>query len=209
MIVQKVFFSDVFAANCYFYVDAKSRHGFVIDPSAHAEILFKTIQKNDWIIEKILLTHSHLDHIGAALELSRMLNADIFGMKAAEEYLINPNLRGHFTDWNVLRNMRYLNDGDEIVLTGNKDVVLKVFHTSGHTLDSCIFYDAKEKIAFTGDTIFASSVGRTDIEGSGGDEKQLFQSIQTKILRLPEDTILYPGHGEETTVGREKQFFVF
>lgn len=205
MIVQKVFFSDVFAANCYFYVDAKSKHGFVIDPSAHAEILFRTIQKNGWIIEKILLTHSHLDHVAAALELSKMLNADIFGMKAAEEYLINPNLRGHFTDWNVLQNIHYLNDGDEIVLGGNKEVVFKVLHTPGHTLDSAVFYDAKEKIAFTGDTIFASSVGRTDIEGSGGDEKQLFQSVQNKILNLPDETILYSGHGEETTVGYEKR----
>lgn len=208
MIVQKMCFTDVFAANCYFYTDEKSKHGFVIDPSAHAEVLARIVQERGWVIEKILLTHSHLDHVGAALQLSKLLDVDIFGMKAAEEYLLNPNLKGHFTDWNVIENMRYFNDGDEVVLSANKEVVFKVLHTSGHTIDSAVYYDAKEKIAFTGDTIFESSVGRTDIPGSGGDEKMLFYSIIGKVLSLPENTVLYPGHGENTTVAQEKKFFL-
>ena len=139
MIVPKMVFSDVFAANCYFYVDEKSKHGFVIDPSAHAEILARIVQERGWVIEKILLTHSHLDHVGAALQLSKLLNVDIFGMKAAEEYLLNPNLKGHFTDWNVIENMRYFNDGDEVVFRvnfNNFEILncdLLSTHMSGHS----------------------------------------------------------------------------
>lgn len=207
MIVQKMVFSDVFAANCYFYTDEKSKHGFVIDPSAHAEKLLEHIEKNNLVIEKILLTHSHLDHIGAASTLSKALGVDVFGMKTAAEYLENPDLSGHFSDREVLRNLKHINDGDEIVLSVNPNIRLKVFATPGHTIDSAVYFDKREQIAFTGDTIFESSVGRTDIPGSGGDEKMLFCSIISKVLSLPENTILYPGHGESTTVGREKAFF--
>ena len=208
MIVQKMVFSDVFAANCYFYTDEKSKHGFVIDPSAHAEKLLEHIQKNNLVIEKILLTHSHLDHIGAALALSEALGIDIFGMKAAAEYLENPDLSGHFSDREVLKKLKHINDGDELVLSVNPNIGLKVFATPGHTIDSDVYFDEREHIAFTGDTIFESSVGRTDIPGSGGDEKMLFYSIIGKVLSLPENTVLYPGHGENTTVAQEKKFFL-
>ena len=208
MIVQKMVFSDVFAANCYFYTDEKSKHGFVIDPSAHAEKLLEHIQKNNLVIEKILLTHSHLDHIGAALALSEALGIDVFGLKEAAKYSENPDLSGHFTDWDVLKKMKYLNDGDKVVLSTCQDAKLKVLATPGHTLDSCVYFDEKEQIAFTGDTIFATSVGRTDIPGSGGAEQMLFHSIVSKILSLPENTVLYPGHGENTTVAHEKKFFL-
>lgn len=209
MIVQKMVFSDVFAANCYFYTEEKSKHGFLIDPSAHAEFLLEHIQKNKLVIEKILLTHSHLDHIGAATTLSKVLGVDVFGIYEAKEYLSNPHFEAHFTDWDVLKNMKYLTDGDDVVLSTNKNVVLKVLATPGHTIDSAVYFDAKEQIAFTGDTIFEASAGRTDIPGAGGDYEKLMLSIKNKILNLPENTVLYPGHGEATTVKNEKHLFLF
>ena len=99
MIVQKMEFTDVFAANCYFYVDEKTKHGFVIDPSAHADRLLEVIKNNKWTIEKILLTHSHFDHIGGVLKLSEELKIGVFGSCAAKEYLLRPELKMHFTDW--------------------------------------------------------------------------------------------------------------
>lgn len=201
MIVQKIEFRDVFAANCYFYIDEKTNDGFIIDPSAHADQLLDTVHQNNWRIKKILVTHSHLDHIGAVLEISQKLNVPFYGLNTAKQYLSDPALFAHFTDQNVLKSMSYLNDGDELIL--NENAKLKVMATPGHTIDSVIYYDEKNSLAFTGDTIFKNGVGRTDIEGSGGDEKLLLNSIKTKIFTLPPHTVLYPGHGPKTTVQEE------
>ena len=204
MIVQKIEFTDIFAANCYFYIDEKSGQGVVIDPSAHADKLLKTIRKNNWKIEKILLTHSHLDHIKAVLALSTELNVPYFGSLEAAKYLSSPDFQAHFTNWDVVKNISHLEDGT-IIKVGSCE--LKMIYTPGHTLDSCIYYDEKNGIAFTGDTIFKNGIGRTDIEGSGGNEQILRQNIRMKILTLPSQTILYPGHGAPTTVGTEKIFY--
>lgn len=207
MIIERIEFSDVFAANCYFYVDEKTKHGFIIDPSAHPEKLSKIIKENNWIIEKILLTHSHLDHIGAVLELAQQLNIDFYGLNTAQQYLSNPDLLSHFSDSAVLKNMRHFKDGDEITLSSNQTVRLKAIATPGHTIDSTVFYDAENNIAFTGDTIFQSGIGRTDIQGSGGNYAELMNNIRQKIFTLPENTVLYPGHGPQTTVKAEKSNF--
>lgn len=207
MIVEKIEFDDVFAANCYFYVDEKTKEGFIIDPSAHADKLLQIIKTNHWDIQKILLTHSHIDHIGAALELAKALNIKIFGYKNAQLYLSNLSLKMHLTNREVLKNMQYLDDTDEIYLKKDNSPRLKVIATPGHTLDSVVYYDPKEAIAFSGDTIFASSIGRTDLEGSGGNHEQLIENITQKILTLNDNTILYPGHGPSTTVAQEKKWF--
>ncbi|MBP5615206.1 MAG: MBL fold metallo-hydrolase [Alphaproteobacteria bacterium] len=206
MIVQPVEFTDVFAANCYFYIDPDTKHGFVIDPSAHAVQLFDIAGTNHWTIEKILLTHSHLDHIAAAVELSERLKVPFFGHENAKLYLSSPELAAHFTDRQVLEKMQFF-DHDTITLSANAQVKLRILHTPGHTLDSVVFYDAENHLAFTGDTIFRGAIGRTDIDGSGGDAKALYQSIRQHILSLPPDTVLYPGHGPMTTVKNEKGLF--
>lgn len=206
MIVKKLEFTDVFAANCYFYIDEITKHGFVIDPSTHAEKLLELIKQNGWKIEKILLTHSHLDHIGAVSELAEVLNLSVEGHQNAEQYLSNPKFEMHFTDKNVLKNMHYLKDGDIISLSTNSKAELKVISTPGHTLDSVVYYDALNNLAFTGDTIFQSGIGRTDIEGSGGNYLELLTNIKNKILTLPSNTVLYPGHGDTTTVQAEKEY---
>ena len=201
MIVQKIEFEDVFASNCYFYINEKTNDGFLIDPSAHADRLLNIIKQNRWHIQKILLTHSHLDHIGAVQEVSDKLNLPFYGLSAAKQYLTDPSLLTHFTDQNVLKNMHYFNDGDEFIL--NENAKLKAIATPGHTIDSVLYYDKKNNLAFTGDTIFQNAIGRTDIEGSGGNQKLLLESIKTKIFTLPQNTILYPGHGNQTTVKEE------
>lgn len=204
MILKKFEFNDVLAANCYVYIDDTSLHGFIIDPSAHAEELLKMIKNNDWIIEKILLTHSHLDHIGAVLNVADVLGINYYALNTAAQYLSNPDFSTHFTDRNVLQNIKPLKDGDIISLTTNPNIALQVIATSGHTIDSVIYYDKANHIAFTGDTIFQSGIGRTDILGSGGNYSELLSNIKNKILTLPENTILYPGHGPNTTVKQEK-----
>ena len=204
MIVDAVPVSDFIQTNAYFYIDEQTKHGFLIDPGAEAEKLLQIIRKNDWIIEKILITHGHFDHIGGVEKIHRELNIPYFTHKNGQKYLTdgNYNLSAFFINEIILNEAQYLDEGDEIVLEADPKVKLRVIYTPGHTQDAVIYYDADNKLAFVGDTIFKNSVGRTDIPG--GDEKQLYKSIREKIFTLPDDTVLYSGHSEPTTVGAEK-----
>ena len=204
MIVKQVPVRGIIETNAYFYIDEKSRHGFLIDAGAEAEKLLKIIKDNDWIIEKILITHGHFDHIGAVEQIAETLHIPYFAHENGREYLPNPtyNLSAFFGDDIVLNNAEYLQDGAEITLKANPTVKLKVIHTPGHTQDGVVYYDESNSLAFVGDTIFKHGIGRTDIPG--GDYNQLQQSICNKIFTFLNNTILYSGHSEPTTVSAEK-----
>ena len=101
--------------------------------------------------------------------------------------------------------MTCLDDYSEIILSANENFKLQLIPCAGHTTDGAIFYSAKDGVAFVGDSIFKGSYGRTDFYG--GDAKTLFESIKTKIFTLPDETILYTGHGPQTTVAAEKAWF--
>ena len=208
MIVYPVALYHLFETNAYFYIDEKSKHGFLIDPAAEADKLLSMIKKNGWTIEKILLTHGHFDHIGAVDELHKTLNIPYYIHKNGKDYLTN-------TDYNlslmtgqkiILNEAQYLNDGDIISLETTPDVKLNVIHTPGHTTDSVIYLDKENKTAFVGDTIFKQSYGRTDFPG--GDMNTLRHSISDIVLKLDDETKLYSGHSDETTVSAEKQFYL-
>lgn len=193
-----------FATNAYFYVDDETRAGFLIDPGAEAGKLFHIINEEALHIEKILITHGHFDHIGAAASLRNRLRVPILMHPEARKYVSN-------VDWNLskgsgynvtLDNVTYVGDGEEIKSEIAKDFGVKAIATPGHTTDGMTFYSERDHIAFVGDTIFKESFGRTDF--IGGHEWTLFESIRNKIFALPDDTILYSGHTEPTTVGEEK-----
>jgi len=194
----------IFATNSYFYIDDETLHGFLIDPGAEAEKLLQIISEKNFVIEKILLTHGHFDHIGAVEELQKNLKIPVCMQKNGGDYVKNPmwNLSAYFNLNMTLDNINFLEDYSEINLNANKNFSLKIISTPGHTTDSAIFYSAKDKIAFVGDTIFLGSVGRTDFPG--GDEKILIQTLREKIFTLPSETILFSGHSEPTMVANEK-----
>lgn len=205
MIVKTVTVGDIIPTNSYFYIDEKSKHGFLIDAGGNADLVEREISNNEWKIEKILLTHGHFDHIGAVERLSRDLNVPYYIHQNGKQYLSDSeyNLSAYFGIPIILGDAKYLIDDEEIVL--NADMKLKVLHTHGHTSDSVVFYDAKNELAFCGDTIFKSGVGRTDVPG--GNAEQLRQSIEKKIFTLPDNTVLYSGHSAPTTVGMEKKYY--
>ena len=204
MIVKQVPVQGIILTNSYFYIDEKSKHGFLIDAGAEAEKLLKIIKDNGWTIEKILITHGHFDHIGAVEQISRTLHIPYFAHENGREYLPNPtyNLSAFFGDDIVLNDAKYLADGAEITLEADPTVKLRVVHTPGHTQDGVVYYDAANSLAFVGDTIFKHGIGRTDIPG--GDYNQLIFNICNKIFTFPDPTILYSGHSEPTTVSAEK-----
>ena len=206
--IRRIAVKDVFSVNCYFYIDDETRHGFLIDPGAQANRILQEIEENGWTIERILLTHGHFDHTGAVWEIAQTLGIPYCIHRAGEKYLTD-------TRWNLsaycgrnvyLDDAEYLDDGDIIRLKANPSFALKVIHTPGHTPDSVTFYSQQDKVAFVGDTVFRDCPGSTQY--IGGNEVQLYNSIFSRVLSLPDNTILYSGHSEPTTVGLEKPLYI-
>ena len=205
--IRRIVVKDVFAVNCYFYIDDETRHGFLIDPGAQASCILQKIEDNGWTIERILLTHGHFDHTGAVSEIAQTLGIPYSIHRDGEKYLTD-------TRWNLsaycgrnvyLDGAEYFDDGDIIRLKANPSFALKVIHTPGHTPDSVIFYSLQDEVAFVGDTIFRDCPGSTQY--IGGNEVQLYNSIYKRILTLPDDTVLYSGHTEPTTIGQERPMY--
>lgn len=194
----------IFETNAYFYIDDNTRHGFLIDPGAQADELLKIIGEHDWTIEKILLTHGHFDHIGAVPELQARLNVEVCMQSNGRTYAENPvwNLSSYFGDDMTLDNVTYLADFSAITLSANANFGVQMIPLAGHTTDGAIYYSAADSVAFVGDSIFQGSYGRTDFPG--GDEKILFDNLKSRVLTLPDDTVLLSGHSAPTTVAHEK-----
>jgi len=207
--VVEVTVKGYFEENTFFYIDDKTKHGFVIDPGAQGEELLNLIHENGWVIEKILLTHGHFDHTGAVEYLRKTLNIPVMAHRRSDEYLLDTrmNLSAYCGQNIVIENIKYLDDKDRILLAGNPETYLDVIYSPGHTTDSVIYYSAKDAVAFVGDTIFKGSIGNAQYPGGNG--KELRRSIIEKVFSLPEETILYSGHSEQTTVGKEKRRYRF
>lgn len=196
-----------YLVNTYFYIDDETNHGFLIDPGGDGEKLLQICAEKNFTIEKILITHGHYDHIGAVNLIQYALNIPAVMHTDGKIYAEDPTWNySRYTVGDIrLGKVTFLDDGAQINLDVNPDFGVKMIHTPGHTLDGVIYYSAKDKVAFVGDTIFKHTYGRYDLPG--GDKKILFNSIRTKILNLPSDTTLLSGHTEPTTIDAEKIFF--
>jgi glyoxylase-like metal-dependent hydrolase (beta-lactamase superfamily II) len=193
----KKFVVGILAVNAYLLADPKTKDACLIDPGADAKKIKDSIRENGLNLKYIINTHGHADHIGA----NRDFKVPIYIHKLDEDFLVDPkkNLSPLFmSSITSPKADRLLEDGDIITLGGLK---LEVLHTPGHTPGSISL--KTDGIIFTGDTLFNMSVGRTDLEC--GDQSALFDSITKKLLPLPDDTIIYPGHGDESTIGDEKR----
>ena len=190
--------------NAYFYVDDEHRRGFLIDPGAQADKLMAAIEKHGITVEKILLTHGHFDHMGAVNDLKEKLGVPVLMRRAGQEYVTDPaqNLSAVTGDDIVIKNVSFVDDYAEIFSTEGNSFGVKVLPLAGHTTDGAVYYAEGDNLAFVGDSIFKGSYGRTDL--FGGDERTLLTNIINIIFSLPDDTTLYSGHSEPTSVGKEK-----
>lgn len=190
--------------NAYFYIDNETKHGFLIDPGAQAGKLLEMIREKGFIIERILLTHGHFDHIGAVEEIRKALNISVCMQANGRAYAENPvwNLSAQTEAPITLSDVTYLADYSTVSLAATSACDLTIIPVPGHTTDGAMYYTAKDGVAFVGDSIFEGSYGRTDMYG--GDEATLLQNIRDKILTLPDETILLSGHSGPTTVREEK-----
>ncbi len=186
--------------NCYIVASETSRKAAVIDPGGSIDMIIATLKNHDLTAEKIINTHGHIDHVAGVKELQEHLHIPFF-MHEADEWLLQsiPDKSSEYglTTRGIPQLDGYLHDGDSIEID---DLRLTVLHTPGHSPGGVCFL-AEDEI-LVGDTLFAGSVGRTDLPG--GDHDKLLQSVETKLLTLDDSLKAYCGHGPSTTIGFER-----
>ena len=193
-----------FMTNCYTVYNAVTRDAVLIDPVCNARFLNNILVNEQLNCVAILLTHGHYDHIGALPELMELVGhkVPIYASAEEEDVLNDPrkNLSTMLSGQMVtVKPDILLQDDQEIELLDTK---LRCFLVPGHTKGGMCYYFAENGILFSGDTLFARSIGRSDFPT--GDGIKLVKSIKEKLMTLPDETIVYPGHNERTTIGKER-----
>ena len=201
--IHEIFPVGPLGCNCSVVGDEQSHEAIVIDPGDEIENVLAVLQRHGLAVKQIVITHAHIDHIGGAQKLKQATGAPVYmnlndtelqkgldrqaawlGVEPPEPVAIDAPAR----------------DGDRLLIGVTE---LLVLHTPGHTQGSISLWIPAEEKLVAGDTLFRDSIGRTDLPG--GDGRQILRSIHDKLLPLPEQTVVIPGHGAKTTIGREKR----
>lgn len=197
----EVFSLGPIGTNAYLITNNEDTQGVIIDPGMNPEPLLERIEAID--IQAILLTHAHFDHIGGLEKVRKATNAPVYIHPVEQEWLEKPELNGSGL-WKELTGEIKASPAEHELQHGDSLTLLSmhfdVLHTPGHSPGSLSFYTKGH--CFSGDTLFADSIGRTDLPGGSYDT--LVHSIHTHLFHLPDDTIIYPGHGPTTTIRKEK-----
>lgn len=197
----------VLQCNCSIFGDEQTREAIVIDPGDEIDQIQQILDRHQLNVQAIVITHAHIDHIGGAAKLKKLTNAPVYmnendvelrdqldmqagwlGMAPPEKPAIDVAAR----------------DGDKLELNGRP---FQILHTPGHTQGSISLYLPDENKLIAGDTLFRDSIGRTDLPGGNG--RQILVSIREKLLTLDDEVVVIPGHGPETTIGREREHNYF
>lgn len=193
-------------ANSYIIIDEYTKEGMIVDPGAEPERIIKMAKILGIDLKYIVLTHCHADHIGAVPEIKEALGGKILIHALERDSLDNPE---ETLFENLGLETRYIeadarvNDGDILHLG---DIEFKVIHTPGHTKGGMCLYCPSEGFLISGDTLFSGAWGRTDLPTS--DFQDLMASIANKLMILPENTIVYPGHGKPTMIKEEERVYL-
>lgn len=192
------------STNCYLVFHDSTKEAVVVDPADNGAYVLNKCRELGVSPKAVLLTHGHFDHILAVKDICRAFPCKVYAGREEDRLLQDAflNLSGTMgTEQTVIEADELVKDGDVLSLAGFS---WKVLETPGHTAGSVCYYVESEDVVFSGDTLFADSLGRTDLPT--GDVKAIVRSIREKLFTLPEDTMVYPGHGEVTVIGHEKQY---
>lgn len=189
-------------ANCYLLGCPESRQALVIDPGGEGARILEILQENDYTLKMVINTHGHFDHVGANRTLVEATGAELLLHRADAAILQGAPEHAAMFGCRPIEPSpeptRLLGDNEEITLG---ELQLKVIHVPGHSPGGiCLLTEGR---LFSGDSLFAGSIGRTDLPS--GDQAALMRALRDRLLPLPDETLVYPGHGPETTIGRERR----
>ncbi|MFZ9334930.1 MAG: MBL fold metallo-hydrolase [Burkholderiaceae bacterium] len=193
-----------FQQNCSLVWCDDTRQAAVIDPGGDLEVILSAVDEHGLKLQQIWLTHAHIDHAGATAELAARLKLPIIGPHPGDQFWIDglpqQGVMFGFPRCEAFTPTRWLHDGDTVTLGGH---TLNVRHCPGHTPGHVVFHSPEMNRAFVGDVLFAGSIGRTDFPQ--GNHQQLIDSITQRLWPMGDDTVFIPGHGPESTFGRERR----
>ena len=202
-VIHEVFPVGPLQCNCSVIGDESTRDAIVIDPGDEIDRVLAILQRHGFTLKQILITHGHIDHVGGAMKLKQATGASIH-MNSND--LRQLQLLDQMAAWIGIPSPGPVTidaslDHDAPIRVGG--ISAQAIHTPGHTEGSTCIYFPSEKKLIAGDTLFAGSIGRTDLPG--GDFKKIISSLHDRVLTLPEDTVVIPGHGPATSIGEEKE----
>ena len=193
-----------FQQNCSLVYDDTKKIGAIVDPGGDVPLILEAISKSGVMIEKILLTHGHIDHAGGAAALKEALKVPIEGPHMEDLFLLEAlpesGAKYGMMDARVVTPDRWLKEGDTVTVG---DLSFAVYEAPGHTPGSVVFLNVENRFALMGDVLFQGSVGRTDFPY--GDHETLLKSIREKLFPLGDDVVFLAGHGSPSTIGEERR----
>ena len=193
----------VLQCNCSIFGDEHTLDAIVIDPGDNIEDVLAILEKHSLRVKAIVITHAHIDHIGGAAKLKAATGAPVLMNANDQELYDHLDVQASWLGMEPPARTAIdgpARDGDVLTLGPAE---FRVLHTPGHTQGSISLWIPAENKLIAGDTLFRDSIGRTDLPG--GNPRQILRSIAGQLLRLPEETVVIPGHGTNTTIGREKE----
>lgn len=205
--ILKTLVAGPLAANCFIIGDNETNEGAIIDPGGDADRILQAVEETGLNIKFIIATHGHFDHNAATAKLKEKLNCDFLLSEKDIDFVKRSKNTAH--NWGIEIDQvpdpdRFINEGD-ILKLGSLE--LEIINTPGHSPGGVSIYIKSENVLFSGDTLFFTSIGRTDFDG--GSMTALQNSIREKLYTLPDNTIVHTGHGEQTTIGNEKVHNMF
>lgn len=202
--IRNILVSECYT-NCYLCKNKENGEGFIVDPGGNELKISTNISRMEMKPTAILLTHGHFDHVEAVDALRKRYGIKVYASGEEEKLLLDNrmNLSSYFGEALSVRADEYIADGQELTVAG---INMKFILTPGHTPGSGCYYLEDNEILFSGDTLFEASRGRTDFPG--GSEAALLKSIRERLLLLPDETEVFPGHNDSTTIGSEKVYYL-
>jgi hydroxyacylglutathione hydrolase len=202
-VIHEILPVGMLQCNCSVFGDERTREAMVIDPGDNIDRILAVLAKHALTVKAIVITHAHIDHIGGAAKLKAATGAPIYMNANDQELYDHLDVQASWLQMKTPEKTSIdaeAKDGDTLALG---EAVFHVLHTPGHTQGSISLWIPEENKLIAGDTLFRDSIGRTDLPG--GNAGQILRSIHDKLLTLPEEAVVVPGHGGNTTIGREKE----